>query len=187
MLVPLFVNLKAVFYVFTWKGNYHSDSCFSENDWAFSLAPFPFSFVFHPCAWVRFPLHAFPLGFSEVFESMDYCLSMVLPNSHLSLFKYCFGSSRCGATGLATSWEHWDTGSIRGPPQWAKDPVLLHLQLRSWLQLGSDPWPRNSTYRGVVKKEQKIKCLIKWFFKNDGFCFILPILFFWGLQWYPRL
>ena len=36
-----------------------------------------------------------------------------------------------------------DTGLIPGPAQWVKDPVLLQLQQRFQLQLGSDPWPRS--------------------------------------------
>ena len=32
---------------------------------------------------------------------------------------------------------------------------MLQPQLRSQLQLGSDPWPRNSIYHGGAKQEKK--------------------------------
>lgn len=44
------------------------------------------------CALVGFTLYSSSLGFSEVSEYVDYCLSTVLHNSHPSLFKYCFCS-----------------------------------------------------------------------------------------------
>ena len=50
---------------------------------------------------------------------------------------------------------NWDAGSIPSPAQWGKDPVLLQLQLRSQLRLGSDPWPGNSICHRVAKKEKK--------------------------------
>ena len=52
----------------------------------------------------------------------------------------------------------WSTGTqVRSPAQQIrlKDPVLLQLQCRSKLQLGSDPWPRNSIRCAVAKKEKK--------------------------------
>ena len=49
-------------------------------------------------------------------------------------------SSRCGATGLAVAWEHWDMGLIPGPAWWVKDPALSQLWLSLRLQIGSDPW-----------------------------------------------
>ena len=42
-----------------------------------------------------------------------------------------------------------------GPAERVKDPALLQLRLGLRLQLGSDPWPRNSTYCGAAKNEKK--------------------------------
>ena len=36
---------------------------------------------------------------------------------------------------------------------WVKDLVLPQLRIRSQLQLGSGPWPRNSVCSRVAKKE----------------------------------
>ena len=69
--------------------------------------------------------------------------------------KNAFGSSCCGAVGLAMSWECWDAGLIPSLAQWVYDLVLLQLQLGLQLQLRSDPWPRNSICCGVAKKERK--------------------------------
>ena len=41
------------------------------------------------------------------------------------------------------------------PAQWVKDLVVLQLWCRSQLQLGSDPWPRNSMCPGAAKKGSK--------------------------------
>ena len=38
---------------------------------------------------------------------------------------------RCGMTGLAASWEHWDASLIPSLVQWVKDPGMLQLRLRS--------------------------------------------------------
>ena len=43
------------------------------------------------------------------------------------------------------------------------DPVLLQLQHRSQLWLGSDPWPGNSTCCRMAKKDKEI------FFKKNYF------------------
>ena len=64
-------------------------------------------------------------------------------------------SSHCGAMGWVASWDHWDAGLIPGATQWIGDPALLQLWLKSQLQLGCDPWPRNSICCGVVKKRKK--------------------------------
>ena len=42
------------------------------------------------------------------------------------------------------SWECWEAGSIPSPSQWVKGLELLQLWFR--LQLGIDPWPRNSIW-----------------------------------------
>ena len=39
------------------------------------------------------------------------------------------GSSRCGTTGLAASWECWDGASIPGQAQWVKDLALPQMHL----------------------------------------------------------
>ena len=68
-------------------------------------------------------------------------------------------SSCGGKMGSVLSWKLWDTGLIPGLAQWAKDPLLLQLQLRSQLQLGCDPWPRNSICWGAAKKKKKEKVI----------------------------
>ena len=68
--------------------------------------------------------------------------------------------------GLAVSWEHWDTGLIPGLMQWVKDPVLPQLWLRLQLQLGSDPWPRNSICHGAAKNKKKTNKAYKSVFKK---------------------
>ena len=42
--------------------------------------------------------------------------------------------------------------------QWVKDPALPQLWLRSQLQLGSDPWPRNSICLWGGQKRKKKVC-----------------------------
>ena len=66
-------------------------------------------------------------------------------------------SSRCGTVGSEASWEHRDTCSIPGPPQWVKDPVLPQLRLRGQLGLGSDTWLGKSICCGAAKKKKKKK------------------------------
>ena len=63
---------------------------------------------------------------------------------------------------MAASWERWDAGSIPSLARWVKDPVLLQLWLRLQLQLGFDPWPRNSICYRVAKtgKENKTKVFL---------------------------
>lgn len=43
------------------------------------------------------------------------------------------------------------------PAEWVKDPALPHLQSRSKLWLGFDPWYGNSICLEVAKKEKKRK------------------------------
>ena len=57
-------------------------------------------------------------------------------------------------------WHLWNSGMILGLAQWVKDLVLLQLRHRSQLQLGSDPWPRNTTCHKVAKKEKKKSLLL---------------------------
>ena len=61
------------------------------------------------------------------------------------------------ATESVASLECWDAGSIPSLAQWVKDVVLPQLQLRSQLQLGSDPWSRNFICCGAAKKKNKKK------------------------------
>lgn len=65
-------------------------------------------------------------------------------------------SSRCGATGLAASREHWVAGSILGPAQWIKNPVLLQQWCRSKPQLRFNHWELPYAL-GVAEKEKKEK------------------------------
>ena len=46
-------------------------------------------------------------------------------------------------------------GSIPGPVQWLKDPVLLQLWCRLQLWLGFDPWPRVFHISHVQQKKKK--------------------------------
>ena len=66
------------------------------------------------------------------------------------------GSSHCGTTGSAVSWERWDVGSIPGLAQWIGDLVLSQLWHRLQPQLGSNPSPRYSICcREATKKKKK--------------------------------
>ena len=52
-------------------------------------------------------------------------------------------------------WDPWYLGSNGTPPaHWVKDLALPQLQLRSKLQLRSDPWPGNSICCGTAKKKK---------------------------------
>ena len=50
-------------------------------------------------------------------------------------------------------------GLIPSLAQWVKDLALPQLGRRSQLQLGSDPWPRNSACCGAAKKKNIIHWL----------------------------
>ena len=47
-----------------------------------------------------------------------------------------FQSSRCSETGLVVSWGRWDKGSIPGPAQRIRDPILPQL----WLEMTTATW-----------------------------------------------
>ena len=83
-------------------------------------------------------------------------------------------SSRCGTTRSAASQERWDEGFIPGPAQWVMDLELLWLRWRLQLQLGSDPWPRNSVCReGRNNKTSSEVCRISEGPKTTD-CFSVP-------------
>ena len=46
-------------------------------------------------------------------------------------------------------------GSIPGPTQWVKDPMLPQLQVRSPGKLRPDPWPGSSICRRAAKNEER--------------------------------
>ena len=69
-------------------------------------------------------------------------------------------SFRCGAMGLAASWELWNTGSIPSLAWWVKDPVLLQLWLRLEMKLGCDPWPRNSICQAPLPQKKIAESLV---------------------------
>ena len=48
-------------------------------------------------------------------------------------------------------------GSIPGPVQWVRDPLLRQLWYRSQLRLGFDPWPGNFHMPQVWLKKRKKK------------------------------
>lgn len=59
-------------------------------------------------------------------------------------------SSRCGARGVAASWEPWDARSVPGLTQQVKDPALPQLWLRS--HCGLDRIPGLYIPRAAKKK-----------------------------------
>ena len=76
-------------------------------------------------------------------------------------------NSLCGSVaGSVASLEPWDLDLIPSLAQRVKDWALLQLWRRSQLQLGSDPWPGNSTCHGVAKNEEKKS--LKNISKNTG-------------------
>ena len=50
--------------------------------------------------------------------------------------------------------QQWDVGSVPVLAQWVKDLTVPQLWLRLQLQLGSDPWPRNSVCCGALKNKK---------------------------------
>ena len=64
-------------------------------------------------------------------------------------------SSHCDAMGLVVSLEHWATGSIPSPTQWAKDLMLPQLQCRSQLWLRSIPGLELCMLWGSQKRKTK--------------------------------
>ena len=71
---------------------------------------------------------------------------------------------------------HLHAGLIPSPAQGVKDPALPQLWLRLQLQLGSDPWARNSIWFGAARKEKKKNQIIMallmvgLFPQTDGVC-----------------
>ena len=64
-------------------------------------------------------------------------------------------SSRCGAMGLAVSWEHWDAGSISGLAQWVRIWCCCSCGLGPNCSL--DLIPGSSICCGEAKKKKKKK------------------------------
>ena len=108
--------------------------------------------------------------------TVDWYFNMciLLVRSQTLNIERVFGSSHCGITGSAVSWECWDLGVIPSPAQWVKNPVLLQLRLSSQLQLQSDPWLSSSMCQGAEKKKKKLKVFNLLVF----FTLIWEILFF---------
>ena len=105
-----------------------------------------------PLPWGPFSAPGFPV--TDGLVSRGHCQSAPSKPSPSPTSKLLGQSSHCGMTGLAASWDHWDSGLIPGLVQWVKDLVMLHLWLRSWLCLRSDPWPGNSICCGAAKKKK---------------------------------
>lgn len=82
-----------------------------------------------------------------------------------SIIEHFIQVQKRNSVGVPTvvQWDQWCfgnadiAGSIPGPVQWVKDPVLLQLWLRSQPQLRSDPWPGSSICYGAAEKEKKKK------------------------------
>ena len=84
--------------------------------------------------------------------------------------------------GWLASLEWWDAGSIPSLAQCVTDPVLLQLWCRLQLELGSDPWLRNSICCGVAKKEKEKKKK-----KKKSLSFHWKLFYFTKLllKWFP--
>ena len=76
--------------------------------------------------------------------------------------------------GLAASWEHWDVDLIPCPAQWVRDLALPQLQLRRWLKLGSDPWPRSAIFHRVAKNEKNKNHL--WSTRDTDYVLCIPFI-----------
>ena len=53
--------------------------------------------------------------------------------------------------------QHLRSTGMQPQSLWVKNPALSQLQCRLQLQLGCDPWPRNSICCRVAKKREKKK------------------------------
>ena len=75
--------------------------------------------------------------------------------------KVYYWSSCCGATGLAASLEQWDSGSVPGPAQCVKDPLLPQLwhscRSQLWLLTLSPPKKNKKEKKKKKKKKKKRK------------------------------
>ena len=86
-------------------------------------------------------------------------------NTKYSLYtEFC-----CGAV---ESLQHQDAGSLLVQHGKLKDLALLQLWCRSQLQLGSDPWPRNSICCWVAIKRKEKQCSFYLYFLFKFYIFI---------------